>query len=392
MICPRCQNGMRAAIEATPAGSVELDYCPSCRGIWFDRGELESILLQVRSDIQPIGLPAPTDEPGNRRCPRHHAPMIERRMSTARLRSSIYAAHSDPVPDGVIIDQCPRCLGIWLDGGELGQITQAMRAPSVHPLLRPTTQPPPEQDQDRPTSGLLWAFMFLTGLPVEQWQPRRRFPLVVLSLLVLCVMMFLVELGSSDPSALIRQLGLVPSRALSGSLLPWFSHMFLHGGLWHLLGNMYFLWVFGDNVEDRLGKARFVLLYLASGLGAGLLQCLIQASSSMPVVGASGAISGVMAAYAILFPNARLVSLIWVIQVKWKTSTYLGMWLLLQCIGAAIGEGNIAWWAHIGGFVVGAAIAWQWRAAHREEVTSKLTQASLTPTAKDTGPRGLQWH
>jgi len=392
MICPRCQSGMRGAVEATPAGSVELDYCPSCRGIWFDRGELESILLQVRSDIQPIGVPIPTDGPGPRRCPRDRLPMIERRLSTARLRSSIYAAPSDTIPDGVCIDQCPSCLGIWLDGGELGQITQAMRAPHVHPLLRPTTQPPPEQDQDKPTSGLLWAFMFLTGLPVEQWQPRRRFPLVVLSVLLLCVMMFFVELGSRDPSALVLQLGLVPIRALSGSLLPWISHMFLHGGLWHLLGNMYFLWIFGDNVEDRLGKARFLLLYLASGLGAGLLQCLIQSNSTMPVVGASGAISGVMAAYALLFPNARLVSLIWVIQVKWKTSTYLGMWLLLQFIGAGIGERNIAWWAHIGGFAAGAAIAWQWRTSHHEEVSHKLASRSLTPTAKGDGSRDLSWY
>ncbi len=392
MICPRCQNGMRAAIEATPAGSVELDYCPSCRGIWFDRGELESILLQVRSDIQPIAPPNPTDEPGQRRCPRDRTPMAERRLSTARLRSSMYASHHEAVPDGVVIDLCPHCRGIWLDGGELGQITQAMRAPSVHPLLRPTSQPPPEQESDRPTSGLLWAFMFLTGLPVEQWHPRRRFPLIVVSLLLLCVMMFAVEMGSSDPNALIRQLGLVPRSALSGSLLPWFSHMFLHGGLWHLLGNLYFLWIFGDNVEDRLGKARFSLLYLASGLGAGLLQCLLHPSSTMPVVGASGAISGVMAAYAILFPNARLVSLIWVIQVKWKTSTYLGMWLLLQFFGAALGESGIAWWAHIGGFAAGAAIAWQWRTAHQEEVTNKLAPHSLTPTSKDAGQPGLRWY
>jgi membrane associated rhomboid family serine protease/Zn-finger nucleic acid-binding protein len=379
---------MRAAIERTPAGAVELDYCPSCRGIWFDRGELEAILLQVQSDIQPIGLPAPSDEPATRRCPHHQVLMVERTLSTARLRSSLYGAGSD-LPDGVQLDQCPACLGIWLDGGELGQITQAMRAPSLHPLLKPSIEPPPpEAGSEQPTSGWLWAFMFLTGLPVESHQPRKRFPVVVMALVILCVMMFGVQAGSSHPKQLMLMLGLVPARALSGELVPWFSHMFLHGGVWHLLGNLYFLWVFGDNVEDRLGKGRFLLLYLASGLLAGLLQALVQPSSSLPVVGASGAISGVMAAYALLFPNARLVSLIWVIQVQWKTTTYLGVWLLLQFLGAAMGASNIAWWAHIGGFAAGAVIAWQWRNQHHEEVTRKLLPPSL-PAGSGAGPGSL---
>ena len=110
------------------------------------------------------------------------------------------------------IDQCPACLGIWLDGGELGQITQAMRAPSLHPLLKPSAEPPPHLESDRPTSGLLWAFMFLTGLPVEQWQPRKRFPVVVLSIIILCVMMFGVEMGSSHPTELVQACLLYTSR------------------------------------------------------------------------------------------------------------------------------------------------------------------------------------
>ena len=149
MICPRCQNGMRAAIEATPAGSIELDYCPNCRGIWFDRGELEALLLQVRSDILPIGLPESSDQPAERRCPHHNILMLERRLSTARLRSSMYTTGNESLPDGVSIDQCPACLGIWLDGGELGQITQAMRAPSLHPLLKPSAEPPPQGQDGR---------------------------------------------------------------------------------------------------------------------------------------------------------------------------------------------------------------------------------------------------
>lgn len=389
MLCPRCSTSTRPAIEPTPAGAIELDYCPSCRGIWFDRGELEALLLQVRSDIQPIGLPTPSDEPASRRCPRHGVLMIERTLSTARLRSSVYG-QSGEVPDGVTIDQCPACLGIWLDGGELGQITQAMRGESVHPLLRRSSPPiePSEAETDRPTSGLLWAFMFLTGLPVEEHQPRRNFPIVVLSLLILCVMAFLMQLGASDPTELIQTFGLVPRRAMSGvgSPWPWLTYMFLHGGFLHLFGNLYFLWVFGDNVEDRLGRGRFLLLYFAAGISAALLQCVLQTSSTIPIVGASGAISGVMAAYAILFPNARLVSLIWVIKVQWQTTTYLGVWLLLQFIGALSGASGVAWWAHIGGFLVGGLIAWTWRRSHQEEVTRKLAPPGATP------PKRLTWY
>ncbi len=389
MLCPRCASSTRSAIEPTPAGAIELDYCPSCRGIWFDRGELEALLLQVRSDIQPIGLPSQSDETANRRCPRHGVQMVERRLSTARLRSSMYGQGRD-VPDGVTIDQCPACLGIWLDGGELGQITQAMRGDSVHPLLKRTPAPTAEPDEnaDRPTSGLLWAFMFLTGLPVEEHQPRKNFPVVVLSLVILCVMMFFVQLGASEPEQFVRMFGLVPKLAMASTrwLVPWLSYMFLHGGVVHLLGTLYFLWVFGATVEDRLGRMRFLLLYFASGFAAALLQCVLQSSSSVPIVGASGAISGVMAAYAVLFPQARLVSLIWVIKVKWKTTTYLGVWLAMQFIGALSGIGGVAWWAHIGGFVAGGLIAWNFRRSHQEEVTRKLALPGTPP------PKILTWY
>jgi Zn-finger nucleic acid-binding protein len=114
---------MRAAIERTPAGAVELDYCPSCRGIWFDRGELEAILLQVQSDIQPIGLPAPSDDPATRRCPHHQVLMVERTLSTARLRSSLYGAGSD-LPAGVQDRSV---------SGVLGHLARWRRAGADHP-------------------------------------------------------------------------------------------------------------------------------------------------------------------------------------------------------------------------------------------------------------------
>jgi membrane associated rhomboid family serine protease len=156
---------------------------------------------------------------------------------------------------------------------------------------------------------------------------------------------------------------LIPHELGRGHYAGLFTYMFLHGGVAHLLGNLYFLYTFGDNVEERLGRARFLGLYLVSGVVAALLHGLVKLGDATPVVGASGAISGVMAAYAVLFPRTRLISLILVFRVRWNTRVYLGMWLLLQVIGAAFGMQGVAWWAHIGGFLIGWLLAYRLRPA-----------------------------
>jgi membrane associated rhomboid family serine protease len=193
-------------------------------------------------------------------------------------------------------------------------------------------------------------------------------------LVALCAAVFVWQL-SGDPQQSILRYGLVPEELFAGRWLPLVTYMFLHGGLAHLLGNMYFLWVFGDNVEDRLGRLRFTLLYLIAGIAAGLAHAFVERGDTGPVVGASGAISGVMAAYAVLFPRTRLISLILFWRVRWRSYVYLGMWLVLQVIGAAMHQPGIAWWAHIGGFVVGGAIAWQMRPPPRK-VLSALRPAA----------------
>jgi membrane associated rhomboid family serine protease len=135
--------------------------------------------------------------------------------------------------------------------------------------------------------------------------------------------------------------------------------MFLHVNTVHLLGNMYFLYILGDNVEDRLGRARFLALYLASGIAGGLLHAWMASGlgTSEPMVGASGAIAGVMGAYAVLFPKTRLISLLLFWRVRWRATTYMALWFALQVVGAISKLEVVAWWAHIGGIVTGAAIA-----------------------------------
>jgi membrane associated rhomboid family serine protease len=150
--------------------------------------------------------------------------------------------------------------------------------------------------------------------------------------------------------------------------------MFLHGGWLHLLGNMWFLWVFGDNIEDRLGHLRYLVFYLATGLGAGLAHALLNLSSTIPAVGASGAISGVLGAYFVLFPHSRVITLVpllfFFFTVRLPAVIILGYWFAIQFISglgavALPGSGGVAWWAHIGGFVLGAVLVRMFRPRRR---------------------------
>jgi len=136
-----------------------------------------------------------------------------------------------------------------------------------------------------------------------------------------------------------------------------FSSLFIHGGFMHLLGNMLFLWIFGNNIEDRLGKIRFLLFYLICGLGASLVHTLFYPASKIPVIGASGAISGIMGAYLLLFPKARIRTLVFlfilVTFVDVPAALFLIIWFLFQFAYAGGGGGGIAWMAHVGGFIIG---------------------------------------
>jgi len=136
------------------------------------------------------------------------------------------------------------------------------------------------------------------------------------------------------------------------------KYMFLHGGWLHLLGNMYFLWIFGDNMEDRLNRGVFVFFYLFCGLAASLIHALMTNSPQIPTLGASGAISGIMGAYLVLYPRRRMYQVLWVLQFKVSVAFYLLFWLGLQILLSSYQTAGVAWYAHIGGFVVGAGGIW----------------------------------
>ncbi len=214
-----------------------------------------------------------------------------------------------------------------------------------------------------------------TVIPLRDANPSDRFPFVTIGLIVLCTLVYLYEASlGRGLSAFFADFALVPGQVsyglqsgeagVAGTIQPFFTSMFLHGGWLHLIGNMWFLWIFGDNVEDRLGPGRFLLFYLFAGLGAGLAHYLIEPSSALPTVGASGAIAGVLAGYLVLFPRARITALVplgfFLKLMDLPAWVLIGLWFVIQ-IGSGLlslgwSEGGVAWWAHVGGFVVGAVL------------------------------------
>jgi len=220
--------------------------------------------------------------------------------------------------------------------------------------------------------------------PYRDDNPTLATPVVTVFLIGLNVAAWILVQGMGSDPALARsvcQLGLTPAeflgRVLPGTQVPlsrtescvlgierhWYTpltSMFMHGGWFHLIGNMWFLWLFGNNVEDSMGRFRYLAFYLLCGLAAAATQTFMSPSSIVPMVGASGAISGVMVAYVILYPRVRVhmlvVLFVFITRIAVPAYLMLGYWFLLQLLGgsAASGEGGVAFWAHVGGFLAGA--------------------------------------
>jgi len=214
-------------------------------------------------------------------------------------------------------------------------------------------------------------------IPLRDVIPSRTTPWVTLAIIGLNVAVFVVELSLS-PEDLPRFFfahGLIPAHFTWVSAV---SSMFLHDGWLHIGGNMLSLWIFGDNVEDRLGHVRFLIFYLLVGLVAVLAQTASDTTSTLPLIGASGAIAGVMGAYFVTFPTSRVLVLVFLLffvdVVEIPAILYLGFWFLLQLIegvgriGMSGATGGVAFWAHAGGFLSGIAGVWLFKKPERQRV------------------------
>jgi membrane associated rhomboid family serine protease len=216
-------------------------------------------------------------------------------------------------------------------------------------------------------------------IPVRDSVPSRHPPFMVWSLIAVNVVVFVFELGLDERQleALVHRFGILPARyshpewaqwlGLSANdYSPFLTSMFLHAGFPHLLANMWTLWLFGDNVEDRMGSLRFLAFYLLCGVAGGVVHWLTNLDSTVPAIGASGAISGVLGAYFVLFPRARIISMFPVffypVFLALPAFSYAAAWLLTQLLlgmvsfGLGAGTGGVAWWAHVGGFAAGLAL------------------------------------
>lgn len=213
---------------------------------------------------------------------------------------------------------------------------------------------------------------------------NRKFPFVTVLLIVINVLVFFLELGQGSQAQLqtfFEKWSVVPQEYVRGTDLPpqipvpfWFtlfSSMFMHGGWMHLIGNMLYLWIFGDNIEEHWGHMRFLLIYLICGVVASLAHIFFNQNSTLPSLGASGAISGVLGAYLVLFPRNRVRVLMGYGIIVLPAIVVLGFWILFQFInqlgqiGATTESAGIAYWAHIGGFIAGVIFAFLFRGSPR---------------------------
>jgi membrane associated rhomboid family serine protease len=206
-------------------------------------------------------------------------------------------------------------------------------------------------------------------IPLKDLNPSRTYPFVNITLILVNVVVFLYQFTLPGPAfkSFVLANSTVPARIPSffaghvgfeAAFLPLFTSMFLHAEFWHIAGNMLFLWIFGDNVEDFFGHFTYFLFYTVCGIGAGLLHIAFNLHSTVPALGASGAISGVMGAYILLYPRARILTLVIIFPIPVPAVIFLGLWYILQfmaglsTIGVKV-TGGVAVWAHVGGFLLG---------------------------------------
>jgi membrane associated rhomboid family serine protease len=212
-------------------------------------------------------------------------------------------------------------------------------------------------------------------IPISDDNPARQTPFVTWAIIAACVAVYVWEVRQGvHMDAVFGSYGFVPKALMSPPLSPaqetgWsaliniFTSMFIHGGFWHLAGNMLYLWVFGNNIEAAMGHVRYLLFYLLCGVAAALTMAFMAPASIVPMVGASGAISGVLGAYMLLYPRARVTVVVPIVIIFYPFRIaavwVVGIWFVMQLVSAAVSTPDspgVAWWAHIGGFAAGLAL------------------------------------
>jgi membrane associated rhomboid family serine protease len=372
--CPRCPG----QLESVSYEGVDLDICMLCHGLWFDKGELAKF-NKFDADFPLAPGKGITKKRSGVRCPR----------CNVLMKVVQYAPGAN-----FEVDRCGNCGGVWLDRYEIRKIQEILteerklwlkivgRLEEVVLRERELWERYNAELVKREAAATIsiagWLFMFLTRLPREVYNPVHRFPKVTIALILANVLVFLlmsVFLTKQNAPGFFLTYGFVPDQ-FRQMQHPWtlLTSMFLHGSAFHLLGNLYFLYTFGDNVEDALGHWKFLGFYLLCGLAAILVHFAAHIYSIIPTLGASGAISGILGAYIFLFRWRKIYFLLLFWPIKISAMWYLGFWIVFQILAAfqarPEGIGGVAYLAHAGGFFMGLAFiirycAWKKRAVSR---------------------------
>lgn len=373
MLCPNCQK----PLHYYNYHNIIVDICSSCGGLWFDTQELPAYMETFSKihEFPPLTLTEVTQKAQNiytlaeqnKNCPQCRLPM----------NKFNYAYNSN-----IFLDRCLHCQGIWADRNE---ITKLVRFNQGHPLINKLAKAMAGEQKDfhqqldtietfaglSSRVSLFLLFMPKIILPLTDDNPRAVFPWVTITLIGLNLAVFLSQLlfiPLQSWPVFYQEFGLIPARFMAGEAnSTLFTAIFLHGGLLHLLGNMLFLWLFGDNVEETFGAIRFLLFYLACGLVADFGHIYFNQTSTVPLIGASGAISGIMGAYLILFPKIKIKTLFFFKMINIPAAVFFIGWLGLQFFNSWLAHltnhASIAWWAHIWGFVCGGFLVYFFKTA-----------------------------
>jgi len=365
MTCPSCCGRLRKVKSKTAL----VDICLDCRGIWFDSGEFVDFARSLTESKKISPNEVRLFEPRTV----HTLKTVKETLKLCPKCNLAMKRFNYSYDSNVFLDKCPNCRGIWTDSGEIQQVARYLKDdPRTKNIGKDIVEHSRNLEDMRswagfgralgmPASPFIW-YMPRIILPLSDDNPRERFPILTVSIITLCVAIFIGQANFIDDlQSFFYFYGFVPKHFFDIGLI---TSMFLHGDIFHLLGNMFFLWIFGDNVEDRFSRLGFIVFYLSCGLTASILHMVFHFNSAVPAVGASGAISGVMGAYLIFYPKARMSVLLIYRIVRVNASLYLIMWFVFQLMFAFTAYSSnaatgIAWFAHIGGFVFGVLVAYQ---------------------------------
>ncbi|EKE77396.1 rhomboid family intramembrane serine protease [Gallaecimonas xiamenensis] len=330
--CPHCRT---QSLQPTRYHGEEVDLCRLCGGLWFEKGELDQALAAADDDYEQVEVESHLGS---------HLGRTE--LPCPDCGKAMDRYHLLPGYE-VEVEACTQGHGLWIEKHELAETHNASQ---LHQHL---------QSLNAKLSWKSWVFQFLTQMPVEyNIKPKTR-PWVTWLLVLVNSLLFVAGIYSPDVAELLYGEALIPNEISHGEhLSALVSSQFLHGSWLHLLGNMYFLWLTGDNLEDALGHWRFLGLYLLCGLVAALAQAGIEPDSSIPVIGASGAIAGLFGMYLLWFRHASLTFMLVIFQKKLPPWGFFLIWVGINVFGMATGSQGVAYMAHLGGLACGLLLGW----------------------------------